>query len=282
MAQQAIEIFKKALQANQSDKYRQGNTIILPCDAELIISGDIHGNRRNFERIVNYANIGDNPKLHLVLQEIIHGGPEDEFGGCLSFELLMDAAKLKIKFPDQVHLIMGNHDTAFISHSEVMKNGKEMNQCIRDSLKRCFGDEAVNVDLEMARFLFSQPLAVKTANGFMISHSLPADRQFEQFDPQILQRELKINDIVRPGSVYLFTWGRKQGSEVVKKCSRIFDCKGFVVGHQPQETGFCRASDRLLILASDHNHGVILKFSCKNDYTIDDLVKSLTPLSSLV
>jgi hypothetical protein len=163
-----------------------------------------------------------------------------------------------------------------------MKNGKEMNQCIRDSLKRCFGENAPNVDLEMARFLFSQPLAIKTANGFMVSHSLPADKQFEQFDHQILQRSLKINDIVRPGSAYLFTWGRKQSLEVIEKCSQIFGCNGFIVGHQPQEKGFCKVSEKLLILASDHNHGVILKFNCKDDYSMDDLVKSLTPLSSLI
>ncbi|MBA7644870.1 hypothetical protein ES703_52617 [subsurface metagenome] len=45
----------------------------------------------------------------------------------MSYQLLLDAVRYKLTFPDRVHIIMGNHDTAFINSSEVMKDGKEMN-----------------------------------------------------------------------------------------------------------------------------------------------------------
>src|SRR5512140_1861440 len=123
-AQAIVDLLKKGIDANNTDPYRQGNVITLPNTGILIVSGDLHGHRRNFERILSRADLANNPDRHLLLQEIIHGGPEDEQGGCLSFELLFDAVQLKIDFPHRVHFIMGNHDTACISDSKVMKGGK--------------------------------------------------------------------------------------------------------------------------------------------------------------
>lgn len=282
MAQETLELFKSGSAANKADKFRKGNIIFLPENATVIATGDLHGNRRNFDRIVRYSDIANNPNTHLILQEIIHGGPEDDFGCCLSFQLLTDAVKLKLQYPDNVHILLGNHDTAFISHSEVMKNGKEMNLSMRDAIKRCFEENSDEIDLEIARFLFSQPLAAKTANRMMLCHSLPADRFVDQFDPAVLNRELKINDIVRPQSAYLFTWGRRQSPETIEKMASLFDVDIFIVGHQTQPNGFNRYNDKMLIIASEHNHGVAVKFNSQKKYSIDDLVDCIIPLASIV
>jgi hypothetical protein len=281
MAQQVLQILKDGASAHQSDKFRKANTVFLPADADVIVSGDLHGNRRNFERIVSLAKLYKNPNTHIILQELIHGGPEDDSGGCLSFQLLIDAVKLKIEYPDNVHFLLGNHDTAFISRSEVMKNGKEMNQSMRDAMKRYFKKESENIDLEMARLLFAQPLAIMCPNRIMISHSLPADRLFEKFEPGILNRHLKVNDIVRPQSAYLFTWGRRQSPEVINKLAGIFDVDTFIVGHQSQPTGFDRYTDKMLIIASDHSHGVVVRFNCSKKYSIDELISCILPLASI-
>jgi len=281
MAQQTLELLKKGALAHVSDAFRKGNTVFLPENAKVIVSGDLHGNKRNLERIVKFADIKNNPDTHIILQEIIHGGPEDDHGGCLSFKLLFDVVNLKIDYPDNVHVLMGNHDTAYISHSDVMKNGKEMNKSMRDSIKRTFGGKAEDIDLEIARLLFAQPLAVKCPNKIMISHSLPADRLLEQFDPEILNRNLKVNDIVRPQSAYLFTWGRRQSSDTVNKLAEMFDVEIFIVGHQAQPTGFCRHLENMLIIASDHNHGMILKLDASKKYVMDELVAGLIPLASI-
>ncbi|MBN2183299.1 MAG: metallophosphoesterase, partial [Sedimentisphaerales bacterium] len=112
MPQTIIDLLKKGMEANNSDKYRRGNLILLPDQGDLIITGDLHGHRRNFERAVTFADLPNHPDRHVILQEIIHGGPEDSHGGCLSYKLLLDVVRYKLSFPDQVHVIMGNHDTA--------------------------------------------------------------------------------------------------------------------------------------------------------------------------
>lgn len=153
-AQAIVDLLKKGIDVNNTDPYRIGNVITLPNTGTLVIAGDLHGHRRNFERIVNHSDLANNPDRHLVLQEIIHGGPEDEHGGCLSFELLFEAVQLKIDFPHRVHFIMGNHDTACISDSKVMKGGKEMNACMRQALARRYGADFGIVDHALKQFLF--------------------------------------------------------------------------------------------------------------------------------
>jgi hypothetical protein len=281
MPQTIIDLLNKGIEAGNADKFRQGNLIHLPAEGGLIITGDIHGHRRNFERIVSFADLPNNPDRHIVLQEIIHGGPQDEQGGCLSYRLLFDAIRYKLDFPDRVHIIMGNHDTAFINSSEVMKDGREMNRAMSLALGREFKQAGTDVELAIRQFLFSQPLALRCHNRIWISHSLPGDRFVNKFDPEILDRQLKINDVVRPGSAYLLTWGRKHSQPLLDKMAEQFDVDLFVLGHQPQEQGWSRAGENLIIIASNHNHGCLLYTDLAKSYTIEQLIESIVPLASI-
>ena len=274
-------MLRRAAEANNAEKCRRGNLVRLPAEGSLIVTGDLHGHRRNFERIVAYADLENNPDRHLVFQEVIHGGEEDSLGGCLSYKLLYDVFRYKLNFPDRVHIIMGNHDTAFINNSEVMKDGREMNRAMRQAMEREFGPTTADVELATRQLLFSQPLAAKCDNGIWISHSLPADRLVDKFDPGILDRQLKINDVVRPGSAYLLTWGRKHSQSLLDKMAETFDADIFVLGHQPQDQGWCQAGKNLIILASNHNHGCLLSINLAKSYTIEQLIESIVPLASV-
>jgi len=281
MPQTIIDLLNKGIEAGNADKYRRGNLIYLPAEGSVIVTGDLHGHRRNFERIVAFADLANNPDRHIVLQEIIHGGPEDSHGGCLSFRLLFDVVRYKLSFPDRVHIILGNHDTAFINNSEVMKDGREMNRAMRLALDREFGKDGADVELAMRQYLFSQPLAVKTESRIWVSHSLPGDHFIEKFDPQILNRQLKINDVVRPGSAYLLTWGRRHSQAMLDKLAGQFDIDVFILGHQPQEKGWNRAGKNLIIIASNHNHGCLLPIDLAQSYTVEQLIESIVPLASV-
>ncbi len=281
MPQTIVDLLNKGIEAGNADKFRRGNLIHLPAEGSLTIAGDIHGHRRNFERVVAFADLANNPDRHIVLQEIIHGGPEDSQGGCLSYKLLFDVVRYKLSFPDHVHIIMGNHDTAFINNSEVMKNGKEMNRAMRLALDREFRGAGSDVELAIRQFLFSQPLAVRCDNRIWVSHSLPGDRYIDKFDPNILDRQLKINDVVRPGSAYLLTWGRKHSQTLLDKMAGLFDVDIFILGHQWQEEGWCQAGKNLIIIASDHNHGCLLSISLAESYTVEQLIDLITPLTSI-
>jgi len=174
---------------------------------------------------------------------------------------------------------MGNHDTAFINRSEVMKDGREMNRAMCLAMEREFGKAAGDVELATRQFLFSQPLAARCDNRIWMSHSLPSSHLIDKFDPGILNRQLKINDVVRPGSAYLLTWGRKHSQELLDNMAKTFDTDFFILGHQPQEQGWCRAGKNLLILASNHNHGRLLSIDLAKSYTIEQLIESIVPLA---
>jgi len=281
MPQTIIDLLNKGIEAGNADKFRRGNVIHLPDNGSLILTGDIHGHLRNFERIVAFADLPNNPDKHIILHEIIHGGPEDSQGGCLSYKLLFEAIRYKLKFPDQVHMIMGNHDTAFINNSEVMKDGKEMNRAMRQAIEREFKQASDDVALAIRQFLFSQPLAIRCNNRIWISHSLPSDRAIDKFDPKILERQLKINDVVRPGSAYLLTWGRKHSQAILDKLAGMFDIDIFILGHQPQEKGWNQAGNNLIIIASNHNHGCLLSIDLAKSYNIEQLIDSIVPLASI-
>jgi predicted phosphodiesterase len=281
MPRKIIELLNKGMEANHADRFRWGNLISLPSHGTVVVTGDIHGNRRNFERIEAFADLEHNPETHVILQEIIHGGPEDEHGGCLSYKLLFEAVAYKVRFPDRVHIIMGNHDTAFINNSNVMKNGKEMNVAMRLAIDREYFEASEGVKLAIKQFLFSQPLAIKCPRKIFIAHSLPADRGADKFDHRILERQLKINDIVRPGSAYLLTWGRNHSQQLLDKMAKVLDAGIFILGHQKQETGCSQAGNNLIILATDHDHGCILPINLAKSYSVDELLKLIIPVAAI-
>ena len=281
MPQTIIDLLNKGIEANNTDKFRRGNLIHLPADGSLVVTGDIHGHRRNFERITTFADLANNPDRHIALQEIIHGGPQDSEGGCLSYELLFDVVRCKLSFPHQIHIIMGNHDTAFISNSRVIKNGKELSRSIRSAMDREFQQNSADVKLAMKQFLSSLPLAVRCDNRIWLSHSLPSDHFVDKFDRQILDRPLKNNDMVKPGSAYLLTWGRKHSQTLLDKMAKLLDVDIFILGHQPQQQGWYRAGNNLIIIASDHNHGCLLPVDLAKSYTIEELIDSIVPLTSI-
>jgi hypothetical protein len=103
----------------------------------------------------------------------------------------------------------------------------------------------------------------------------------EKFDTQIFNRQLKVNDVVRPGSAYLLTWGRRHSQPVLDKLAEQLNVKVFILGHQPQEKGWNRAGDNLIIIASNHNHGCLIPIDLAQSYTVEQLVKSIVPLASL-
>ncbi len=281
MPQTVIDLLKKGMEANHADKFRRANVVYLPAEGHLILTGDLHGHRRNFEKIVSFADLANHPDRHVLLQEVIHGGPEGTYGGCLSYRLLYDIVRYKLKYPDNVHVIMGNHDTAYINNNEVMKDGREMNRAMHMAMAQEFQGAVADVELATKQFLFSQPLAVRCENRIWASHSLPADRLVEQFDPEILDRQLKVNDIIRPGSAYLLTWGRNHSQALLDRMSRLLDCDIFILGHQPQEQGWGRAGENLIILDSNHNHGCLLPVDLAKSYTIELLMESVVRLASV-
>ncbi|MBE0536124.1 MAG: metallophosphoesterase [Phycisphaerae bacterium] len=276
-----IELCRQGIEVNGGSAFRVGNVIHLPPAGRVIVTGDLHGHRRNFERVVAFADLGHHPETYVVFQEILHGGPEDEAGGCLSFKLFFDVLKYQLEFPGQVFLVMGNHDTAIIVDNDVMKAGKEMNVALKAAMRRSFGERYEANLAALRAYLLSQPVAVRFPNRIWMSHSLPADRFVDSFDMALFERKLLSGDMLRPEPLYKLTWGRRQSPEAIEKMARLLDVDYFVVGHQPQEQGWCVVGQRLIILASDHNHGCMITFDLSRTYELDELINQIVPLASI-
>jgi len=55
----------------------------------------------------------------------------------------------------------------------------------------------------------------------------------------------------------------------------------FVCGHQPQETGYDVLHEQMVILASEHNHGVFLPIDLGKPVTLEKLTGNIRPFAAV-
>jgi hypothetical protein len=275
-ADQVVESFGAAADENRMSPLRQDQVVHLPAEGELWMTGDLHDHRRNFEKLVKAADLGNNPQRHLILHELIHGDHYDSTGAEESWITLYHAAELKCDFPQQVHFLLANHDLAQIHGKGIMKAGLSVCEAFTKGVKRAFESQHHIVTAAISDFLLSLPLAVRTQNGIFCCHSMPTDDQIDNFDFTIFDRELTGADYAqRTGPVYQLIWGRHMSPATVDKFAEKVGADLILTGHQPQEMGHATNGDKHLILASDHNQGVFLPIDLSQKYDLDALVPRL-------
>ena len=165
---------------------------------EVMITGDLHGHRRNFNLIRKIAALDKHPQRHLVLQEVCHGGPlYMQNSGCMSHTLLEDVAILKNKYPDRVHFILGNHELAELTDFPIQKNKQLLNLLFRLGLQQMYGPATEKIREAYLPFLQSCPLAVRMPHGEFISHSIPENCDTQGFRRRHFQSRDKLWRILR-------------------------------------------------------------------------------------
>jgi hypothetical protein len=281
-ADTVMETFATATEENQIDSLRAHQVVNLPEEGEVWMTGDIHDHRRNWEKLVKYADLANNPQRHLILHELIHGDHYDAQGAEGSWRMLYEAAKLKCDFSSQVHFLLANHDLAQIHGEGIMKSGISVCEAFNSGVKRDFPQGGTNVTVAITEFLLSLPLAIRTPGGMLFTHSMPTDDQIPTFDYTVFDRPLTGPDYKRRvGPVYQLIWGRHMTPAGVDVFLEKMNAKTIVTGHQPQEMGYAVNGDRHLIVASDHNHGVYLPMDLSTSYTVDELVERLVKFVGL-
>jgi hypothetical protein len=280
-AQHAINIFHDAAQHNRDDPLRQGSLLVFPNYGQLVMTGDIHGNRRNFAKLQRFCDLEHSGARHVVLHEIIHEEPDSLAAVDGSHELLLQAAEWKCRFPDQVHFLLSNHELAQVRSDEITKNGRAVTREFEAAISIAYGRRAGDVLACLYSFILSFPLAGRTANRVFLSHSLPSPRDLPSFDPAVFERSPTLQDLEDRGSAHMLVWGRYHNENTLDALMRLLDVDFFVCGHQPQETGYDILHDRMVILASEHSHGVFLALDLGKPVTLDTLVKGIRPFASL-
>src|ERR1700733_13774053 len=172
-AEQAIEVFSTAAEENLLSSLRDQQVVHLPAEGEVWMTGDIHDHRHNFEKLLRLSDLGNNPKRHLILHELIHGDHFDAAGAEGSWLTLIRAAELKCDFPGQVHFLLANHDLAQIHGEGISKMGLSVCEAFTKGLVRDFPSDHASINVAVTEFFLSFPLAARTEKGLFFCHSLP-------------------------------------------------------------------------------------------------------------
>jgi len=271
-SREIIQALHRAAELNRQDPLLSGSVMEFPAYGQLVVTGDLHGHRRNFAKLKKFCDLANAPGRHVMLHELIHEEPTTWDAPDTSYELLFEAVRWKCEFPDQVHFLQSNHELAQLTGHEIAKNGRIATYEFERSIHQAFERDGGDVLAGIAVFLRSLPLAGRTTTSVFISHSLPSPRDLGRFDPTVFQRTPTDADLVEPGSAYSLVWGRYQTAEELEALRRMLACEWFICGHQPQEMGYDVLHERMIILASDHNHGTFLPLDLSRRPTrIEDL-----------
>lgn len=266
---------------NREDPKRLGSTVHLPHTGRLLVTGDLHDNSPFLQRVTKRARLEQSPDHHLVLHELIHG--KSRLNGMdFSIRTLARACAVKLAYPTQVHFLLSNHELAQRRQEEVFKSGGSDIKAFNEGLAHLFDDDgAEQVHAAFDDYVDSLPLAVRGDNGVMVAHSLPSPRKIELFDPSVIERALTQDDYASNGSAHLMVWGRHQNEKIAAELAQAWGVRVFLLGHQTVEMGWEEKAHNILILNSDHGHGVCLPIDLGESRDRDELIDDVLPINGI-
>lgn len=281
--QVAVTTLRQAAKLNLEDPYRDGSILRLPAYGQAVMTGDLHGNQKNFEKLQKYAMLDRAQARHVILHEMIHADLPTPTDVDHSHELFLKAASYKCEHPEQVHFLQSNHELSQFTGYLIAKNGRIVIQDFNQAVEQAYGaDSAGDVLAAINEFIASFPLAIRTENRIWLSHSLPNVHDLDEFDVGVFQRELTPEVLKQNQTVFNLVWGRRHTQSHIDALAELLDVDVFITGHQPQETGFTLLFDRLIILASDHNHGTFLPFDLSKRLSAADLTANIRKFVEVV
>lgn len=280
-ADAVADVFARAAQANLDTPGRAGAVVELNDTGKLLMTGDLHDNAQNYQRVVKLAHLDAGPDNRLILHEVIHG-PDLVNGLDLSVRMLARVAALKCQYPEQVYILQSNHELAQLRGEGILKEGRDTVESFDGGLEYLYGGKSDTVRESMNGYIRSLLLAVRCVNGLFASHSLPSNSRARTFDPAVIDRLPTDEDLSEKGDVYHMVWGRNQTQETADALAEAWGVKQFLLGHQPAEMGYEPQGENMLILASDHNHGVALPLDLSRAYDQEQLIGDIVPLASVM
>lgn len=240
----------KSVDAVKQTPGRRGRFVQLQDAGEILVAGDMHGHLGNFQAVYQMADLANNPKRHLVLQELVHGKFYYPRGGDKSHQLLDLFAALKCQFPGQVHMLLGNHELSQWTNRLVMKNDKDLNSLFQEGVIEAYGSEKGPEIYSVYLRLFGiLPLALRTSNRIFLSHSLPREKFLNKFELRFLETDsFPPEDLSIGGTAYELLWGRDTRATTCSAFLQKVECDWLVSGHIACETGFAFPNPQQLIL----------------------------------
>jgi hypothetical protein len=268
-----------ALRACRTTPGRRGRTIVLEQADEVLVAGDLHGNVENFRKLLHHAQLGTQPRRHVVLQELIHGPHSYPAGGDKSHQLVDLWAALKSQFPDRAHLLLANHELSQCTRRGIMKEDQALNALFREGLATAYGPRAKDIyDLYMELFAII-PVAIKTPNGVYLSHSLPNARNLVSFSTYVLEKEPSTEEDLKPGgSIHSLVWGRDISAANVSAFLGKVGGSFLITGHITCMDGYDTPNEKQIILDCSGTPGCCCLFPANQPLTHEQLVSCVRVL----
>jgi hypothetical protein len=279
-ADTAAGLLHEAAQLNREDPNREGSLLTFGAAGQLVMTGDMHGNLRNFDKLQRFCALDRSPGRSVILHELIHAEPEPGQRHDNSIELLVRAAGWKCEFPDNVFFLQSNHELSQLQRHEIVKGGRSVLRDFEQGVLQRFGNNTDKVLDGVMDYLDSLALAARTAGGIFCAHSLPGSSSMDAFDEGVFTRNPTQADLEPGGAAHALVWGRFQSPEALDRFAERLGVEVFLVGHTPQESGY-QVVGRMIILASDHAHGVFLPIDLSRGHTTQELEGSIRKFVSV-
>ncbi|MCP4048054.1 MAG: hypothetical protein GY732_18935 [Gammaproteobacteria bacterium] len=238
----ALDTLQQVNQLLRDEPYRPqdsfGNTggvVELPARLTPIVVGDLHAQVDNLLRILcenSFLTALENDEAALILLgDVVHPEAENELDFMDSSALIMDLIfKLKLRFPEQVFFVLGNHDSF---SPDVMKAGVPQSLIWERKLTELRGEIYRE---EMGLFYRNAPLVVM-AEDFVACHAGPPRSR--------LTKDILINVRQYPGLLHELTWNRvkakghalgytRRDVKQFRKSLSLELTTPFIVAHFPQ------------------------------------------------
>jgi hypothetical protein len=278
-AAKLLTTLRRAVLAFRETPGRRGRLVCLENVDEVLVAGDLHGSVENFRLLLRRADLANNPRRHLVLQEVIHGPFQYPGGGDKSHQLLDLVAALKVQFPLQVHFLTGNHELSQSTRRRIAKDDNDLNALFYQGVETAYGSRAGDVfqvyDLLFAAF----PFALRTPNRVFLSHSLPSRSRLVDFQLAALERDPPWEgDVLPGGSLHSLVWGRDLSAENAAAFLQVVDADLLITGHIPCDNGWEAPNDRQVILDSLGTPACYCIFPTDRPLTHAELVEKIETL----
>jgi hypothetical protein len=246
-----LRTIDRAIELFRDTPGRVGHLVNIPEASDVLIAGDMHGNLGNFRSVLNRAALKENPKRHLVVQELVHGTFDYAVGGDKSHQLLDLISALKCEYPERVHMLLGNHELSQWQVHRISKWDRDPLMMFSMGVKTAYGERAGEIYQAYERLFAALPVAVRAPNRVFMSHSIPSAIRMERFDPTVLEKDTHTKmELNTGGTVHSLVWGRDTRLETVLAFLEKVNADLVITGHIPCDQGYDVPNERQLILDS--------------------------------